>query len=74
MRALRLCNPPVLNLVRIRRFMWPAISKRSVLGFLILVMSIPFELAQHPYFIYIVVQKYEEKSKYEIFGVKNAAD
>ena len=52
--------------------MWPAISKRSVLGFLIFVMSIPFELAQHPCLIYIVVQKYEEKSKHEIFDARNS--
>jgi len=68
--------------------MWPAISKRSCLGFLILVMSIPFELAQHPCFfnfqrsIYkftrfsflvprFVVQKYEEKSKMEIYDTRN---
>ena len=32
-RAPRLCNPLTLRLSRIMRFMWPAINKRSHLGF-----------------------------------------
>ena len=42
-RVLRLCNPLALRLSRGMRFMWPAINRRSHLGFLIYLMTIPIE-------------------------------
>ena len=39
--ALRLCNPPAFLLLS--RSMWPAISKRSLPGFLYYLMRIPIE-------------------------------
>ena len=48
MSALRLCNPSALQLSPPKcRFIWPAISKRSLLGFLYYLMSIPIKLS-HP--------------------------
>ena len=41
--ALCLCNPPAFRLL-----LWPAINKRSKLGFRCNLMSIPIEPAQLP--------------------------
>ena len=41
--TLRLCNPPAFQLL-----LWPAIDKRSQLGFQCNLMSIPIEPAQLP--------------------------
>jgi hypothetical protein len=55
--ALRRCNPPAFRLtcqnifrrgVGIRHALWPAIGKRSQLGFQCNLMSIPIEPAQLP--------------------------
>ena len=45
--ALRRCNPPAFRLLAFTR-LWPAIGKRSQLGFQCNLMSIPIEPAQLP--------------------------
>ena len=52
--TLRLCNPPAFRLL-----LWPAISKRSQLGFRCNLMSIPIEPAQLPISVAKIQKKIE---------------
>ncbi|MBS6329823.1 MAG: hypothetical protein KH425_09815, partial [Prevotella bivia] len=54
-RAPRLCNPLTLRLSRFHDFMWPAINKRSHLGFSILFDDYPNRIDTTRFFKFFFV-------------------